>query len=313
MIQDRHTIVASFATAAAASVAKKDLEAAGFHDVSLSSGAMATSGVKQKVGFWEKIKEFLGANDAGLYTEASRHGETVLTCDVEDDERLDRAIDLLERHDPSNIDERAASWGLAGPAGAALRTEETIPVTEERLRVGKTMQRRGGVRVYSRVIEQPVEEQVTLRDEKVKVERRAVDRPAEAEAFKERTIEATELHEEPVISKEARVTEEVVVSKDVSEHMETIRDTVRKIEVDVQDLEVDFRKDFDERYASSGATYEEYRPAYDYGRQLATSESGDWSLVETRAREGFERQRPGAWNTYRDAIRRGYERSLARR
>jgi len=43
----------------------------------------------------------------------------------------------------------------------------------------------------------------------------------------------TETAEEAVVSKTARVTEEVVVSKDVTERTERVADTVRRTEVDV--------------------------------------------------------------------------------
>ena len=64
-----------------------------------------------------------------------------------------------------------------------------------------------------------MQEQVTLREEHVKVERRPVDRPIAAgdDAFRERTVEATESAEEAVVSKEARVKEEVVVRKQAEE------------------------------------------------------------------------------------------------
>jgi stress response protein YsnF len=82
-----------------------------------------------------------------------------------------------------------------------------------------------------------VQEQVTLREEHVDIERRPVDRPlSDADrAFQERTIEAEERREEAVISKEARVVEEVVVRKEADQRTETISDTVRKTEVDVED------------------------------------------------------------------------------
>jgi hypothetical protein len=87
--------------------------------------------------------------------------------------------------------------------------EEVIPIVEEQLRVGKRDVERGRVRVRSYVIETPVTEQVTLREEYVEVQRRAVDRPVtDADhVFQDRTIEATERREEAVVSKEARVTE----------------------------------------------------------------------------------------------------------
>jgi len=93
------------------------------------------------------------------------------------------------------------------------------------------------VRVRSYVTERPVEEQVELRQEHVSIERRPVNRelaPGDA-AFEERTIEAVERGEEAVVSKTARVTEEIDLRKDVEHATETVRDTVRKQEVEVED------------------------------------------------------------------------------
>ena len=70
------------------------------------------------------------------------------------------------------------------------------------------------------------------------MERRDVDRDVTDadEAFQEKTIEMDETHEEAVVSKEARVTGEVVVEKGVTEHTETVSDTVRKTEVEVEEV-----------------------------------------------------------------------------
>jgi uncharacterized protein (TIGR02271 family) len=119
------------------------------------------------------------------------------------------------------------------------RGETTIPVVEEELQVGKREVERGGVRVESRVEEKPVTAEVQLREERVHVERRPVDRPlTDADnAFREGTLEVTERAEEAVVGKTARVVEEVVVGKQVEEHTETIRDTVRRTDVDVQEVD----------------------------------------------------------------------------
>ena len=112
-----------------------------------------------------------------------------------------------------------------------------IQAAEEQLQVGKRDVGRGSVRVRSYVTERPVEEQVELRQERVTIERRPVDRevaPGEA-AFEERTIEAVERGEEAVVSKTARVTEEIGLRKDVEHETETVRDTVRKQEIEVED------------------------------------------------------------------------------
>ena len=114
-----------------------------------------------------------------------------------------------------------------------------IPVVEEELRVGKREVNRGGVRVYSHVTERPVEEDVQLREEHVRVQRNPVNRPAseaDFQAFKEGTVELTETTEEPVISKQARVVEEVVVGKDVTDRTQTVRDSVRRTDVEVEEV-----------------------------------------------------------------------------
>ncbi len=126
-------------------------------------------------------------------------------------------------------------------AEGVYRGETAIPVVEEELRVGKREVERGGVRVESRVTETPVEEQVNLREEHVHVERRPVNRPVgDAEnLFREGTLEVSEKAEEVVVAKEARVVEVVVVGKEVAERTETVRDTVRRTDVEVEEVEGD--------------------------------------------------------------------------
>ncbi|WP_267901428.1 DUF2382 domain-containing protein [Amaricoccus solimangrovi] len=134
---------------------------------------------------------------------------------------------------------RAAATGFdAGPAEAGhAGRDEVIPVVEERLRVGKRDASLGRVRVRSYVVEEPVSEEVRLRSEQVEIERRPVDRPLEAtdDAFVDRTIEAEERAEEAVVDKEARVTEEIGLRRTADERTETISDTVRHTEVEVED------------------------------------------------------------------------------
>jgi uncharacterized protein (TIGR02271 family) len=132
----------------------------------------------------------------------------------------------------------AATREAPAPRAGITGAEDRIEIVEEQMRIGKRLAAGGRVRVRSYVVETPVEEQVTLRDEHVSVERRTVDRaptPADEALFAERTIEATETDEEAVVSKTAHVTGEVVVSKTAEERVETVRDTVRRTEVEVED------------------------------------------------------------------------------
>jgi uncharacterized protein (TIGR02271 family) len=111
-----------------------------------------------------------------------------------------------------------------------------IQIIEENLEVGKREVNRGSVRLRSRIVERPVEESIRLREERVNVQRNAVDRPAtdaDFSNFEERDIEMVERAEVPVVNKQARVVEEVSLNKEVEERNETVSDTVRKTEVDV--------------------------------------------------------------------------------
>jgi uncharacterized protein (TIGR02271 family) len=118
--------------------------------------------------------------------------------------------------------------------------DKSIPIIKEDMQVGKREVEKGGANIKTRIVERPVEEHIKLREEHVDVERRPVDRPAtEADLAnaKEGEINITERAEEAVVDKEARVVEEINIHKDVEERDETIRDTVRNTEVDIDKLD----------------------------------------------------------------------------
>jgi uncharacterized protein (TIGR02271 family) len=113
-------------------------------------------------------------------------------------------------------------------------------VIEEELQVGKREVQTGGMRLRSRIIERPVEESLRLREEHVRLERNPVNRPAsesDLSTFREGEIEVRERAEVPVVNKQARVVEEINVRKDVEERDETVRETVRKTDVEVENLD----------------------------------------------------------------------------
>ncbi len=126
---------------------------------------------------------------------------------------------------------------------AALREaadEVVVPIVEEDARVGKRVVERGGIRVTRRVEEVPVNEQVTLRDERVTVERRPVDRSVDAgtvtDAFREGTFEVRAYAEEVAIGKQLFVVEEIHINKQLVEHTETVQETVRRTRVDIEEF-----------------------------------------------------------------------------
>jgi uncharacterized protein (TIGR02271 family) len=135
---------------------------------------------------------------------------------------------------------RREETGLAAPARSdrarGMHEEQVVPVVQEELAIGKREVTKGGIRVHTRVASVPAEQSVQLREEHATIERVAVDRPVAAgeDLFKERTFEVLEMAEEAVVQKRSRVKEEVRIAKQVAERTETVRETVRKTEVEVE-------------------------------------------------------------------------------
>jgi uncharacterized protein (TIGR02271 family) len=274
--------------------------------------------------------------EAQAYAEAVRRGGALVLVDAADD-RADRAVAIMERSPAVDRETRTGADAARERGRAGAREVETgdvkVPVVEEELHVGTRQVQRGGVRLYTRVTERPVEETVRLRDETVHVERHPVDRPAteaDVAAAKEGTIEVTETDEEAVIAKQARVVEEVVVRKDVQEHTETVRDTVRRTEVEVEPVgaehareargfdayDADFRGHYTTSLASRGHPYERWSPGYRYGYELASDRryaGRDWAALEPEARRGWEAQQKGTWEEFKDTVRYAWEKARGRR
>ncbi len=289
---------------------------------------------KEEGGFFQKLKRMFGMHSdvppehQGYYAEGVRRGGVLVAATVPED-AVDRITDLMNDYGAVDIESRAENWKKSGWKGydetavpysadqIAREREQTIPVAEESVKIGKRTVPKGGVRVYTSVIETPVEEEVSLREEKARVARRTVDRPVAAgeEAFKESSVEITESAEEPVVSKEARVKEEVVVGKESSERTRKIRETVRRTEVNVEG-DNDFRSHFKSNYASLGGRYEEYEPAYRYADTLFLDRryrDKDWNAIENDVRIDWEKKNPGTWDRFKGSIRYGWDRLRGRR
>ena len=118
---------------------------------------------------------------------------------------------------------------------AAGPGEQVIPLAEEVLTVGTKKVSAGTARIRRYVVETPVEKQVTLVRERVVVERRRpVTDKITRETLTEVTVEVTETEEVPVVAKTVHLKEEVVIRTERTEHVETVRDTVRRDEVQVE-------------------------------------------------------------------------------
>ena len=270
------TLTAMYNTRDAAAAAQQQVVGLGVPsgDVSIHGAETGTTAepTGEEPGFWASL--FMPEDDRQIYAEGVQRGGYLLTVRVQDDLK-EAALDVLESSGAVDMDAETETWRQGGwqgggardaaavadvVPGAAVATtgmaetdavyrsepradarslerDEVVQAAEEQLVVGKREVERGSVRVRSYVTERPVEEQVELRQERVTVERRPVDRAVQAgeAVFQERTIEAVERGEEAVVSKTARVTEEIGIHKDVERETEAVRDTVRKQEIEVED------------------------------------------------------------------------------
>jgi uncharacterized protein (TIGR02271 family) len=174
-----------------------------------------------------------GKEDAREFAEAADKGKTLVAARVPE-EKLERAVAIMERFE---------TYQDRGSQGAGA---EAVQVVEEELSVGKRKVASGGVRITTSVSERPVKETVRLREEHVGAERRSADRVLSAEeaeaAFKEKTVEMMGTREKAEVRKEARVVGEVALTKETKERQQTVTDTVRRTDVEVEEIEGSSRK-----------------------------------------------------------------------
>jgi uncharacterized protein (TIGR02271 family) len=242
------TVVGLFPQSQDAQAAIRDLEAMG---IQRNSVQVMTSDARDKV-----LNALTGAgvpsDDADVYAEGVRRGSALVVGTV-DDNQADEAVAVLDRNNTIDIDQLGSRYRETGytdydasqPAYTDpdltnerdLNKQITIPIVEEQLQVGKRAVQRGGARIHTFVTERPVEESVTLREEHVTVDRRPVDRAATEADFQNKDITMTETSEEAVVGKTSRVVEEVVVGKTATDRTETVRDTVRRTDVEVDDMD----------------------------------------------------------------------------
>jgi stress response protein YsnF len=261
-------IVTLYDTAEHADAAKRSLESAGFapSEISLiNSKTLGVAGDKlNEPGLWHRlfgrdIKEY----EATVYGRSVAAGGVVLTIRVPEAE-ASRAMSILNAHRAVDLSKRAEQEGLMGTIPAAVASkpatvqtapttttttttpttvaagaasgEEVLALAEEQINVSKRLVQGGTTRIRRFVTETPVEAQVTLHEEHARVLRRASADPNFIRNidWTDKTIEITETAEEPVVTKSVHITEEVVIQREGSDHVKTLRDKVRRQQVEVE-------------------------------------------------------------------------------
>jgi stress response protein YsnF len=316
------TVIGLFDERAEAMRAYDALLSGGFRSADLD---ILTNDDKDDVPKLAKLGDSVPEPDVHVYLEGVRQGGTLVTANAAE-KNMTKAAEIMSGYHMVNIPARVqelrktrSTLQLTDPT----QDEQVLEVVEEELEVGTQRVERGRMRIYSKISERQVEEQVRLRDETIRVQRRPVRRAvstADPNLFRERSYEMTEIDEEAVVHIRAQVIEEVVIGKEVAEKIETIHQTLRRTDVEIEEVPGvrsfaeyadDFHGYYTQRLAKSGLGYDKYSPAFRFGYGLAANEpfrSQPWETIEPDVRRLWEEKNPGTWGQLKDAVRFSWER-----
>jgi uncharacterized protein (TIGR02271 family) len=267
------TLVAVYDTPTRADAAVKALKAAGFaesdisvfDDARLKDGKPFVAPGAKKPGLWQRLfGPDIHAHEASIYGETLQEGGALLSVRLLPNE-VTHARAVLDIHRPVDVHDRAVTTGVAPAAHVeavqrkleilplaaiqqvavsprlAAAQPEVLSLAEEQLEIGKQMIETGRTRVRRFVTERDVVHDVTLHHEHAEVLRKAISDPdyiGEPE-WADGTIEAIETAEHAVVKKTARVVEEVSLRRFGSDHVETIRDKLRRHDVAFERIDPD--------------------------------------------------------------------------
>lgn len=253
-------VVAVYDNAERAQSAKRALAAGGFHpdDISIIDRSHLPAGGAQP-SLWHRL--FGGdvhQHEALVYGDTIRAGGAVLSLRVLDRE-VAHATGILDLHTPVDVHDRAVTTGIATQAhvdavagkiaAAPLAAAQVSAVTskvaaihpdvlrlaEEQLKVGKERVQTGQTRVRRFTTVRDVAQDVTLHEEHAEILRKAVSQPislSDAD-WADSQIEVVETAEHALVSKTARVVEEVALRSVGSDHVETVHEKLRRQEAEV--------------------------------------------------------------------------------
>lgn len=246
------TVIGIFDIKSQASKAVSALQSANFNtsniDVSTfgENGTVGSTYSDDDSGVFDFFNDLFGNHENNRhYADVVSRG-TIVTVHTQNMTQAKEAAAILDEYGSIDLDERVtayrdgtfdASANSKYIAEVAATSGGRIDVVKEDIAVGKREVETGGVTVRSRIVEKPVQETLRLRYEEVFVDRKAVDRPANAADFATETITVKETAEEAVVAKDARVVEEITIGKDTDTRTETIHETVRETEVEVVNVE----------------------------------------------------------------------------
>jgi len=153
-----------------------------------------------------------------------------------------RAMSLYQPMATAFLDTTASTDRVSGLSGTRrdqvsheANAEQVVAIGEEVLNVGTRIVPGKTTRVRRVVVEAPVQQEVTLHTETVVVERRRPHASIGQDVLTEITVEMSDSNEVPVVSKSVHLVEEVLLRKEVTARTETIRDTVKRDHLEIEE------------------------------------------------------------------------------
>lgn len=311
------TLAAVFDNRASAESARQKLIASGFGSerIRLNDSTSDYSGIpsatstvanttgRDDEGFVASIKHFFADlfgshEDRYVYAEAVSRGHVVLTLESASDAEIDRASDIVEDFGPLNIEEHSEQWR----AGGWSRDDSTTGAGY----VGSTAGNLGGSAAAN------------LQSQSGSLSQQATPLGAGAELGINPAVPVGNLSQSSTASQQfARDDAPDFIQPGGATSLGGTRNVrsyprVDTLSNDIVDDEQYYRSHWDATYLSTGGRFEDYDPAYRYGRSMAGSDTyrgRAWDEVEPDLRSNWEHTYPqSAWENFKDAVRHGWNR-----
>ncbi|RJG27648.1 hypothetical protein [Massilia cavernae] len=299
-----HTLVAVFDNRGDAQKAMDDLIAGGFSrsGVRMSEGGTGAGGASaagvDDDSIASSIKAFFSdlfgsdrSDRLHVYSEALERGHFVLSVTATSEAEVERAADLVERYGPLDIDEHASGWetgataaGMsAGAMGLGARQESPSLSRQSQQDLG-SMQGGAGSMQSARPGSQSGGDF------------------GSPEASRSSRIYP---HDDDTAGTGAEHAQRRAIDKMVDPA------DVPAFQEDAED-DKSYRTHWTRNYAGEGKEYDEYAPAYEYGKAMRRSElyrGRPWEDVEVDLSSDWGRLNPGAaWESIKSAVRHGWDR-----
>jgi len=248
--------------------------------------------------------------EAELYAESVRRGSILVGVKTED-ERAQQAVNVMNNHDPVDVQRRSEAWRASGwtgydPDAPAWSGKDDASNTSDYDTYAPAF------REHYQTTYGPMGRDYSYYDPAYRygytlandTRYRGVDTWDEVEADARSAWEKGENAAQGAWDdfKDA-----------VRRGWEEVKDAL-DTEADYADFESGYRQHYQSTFGNSGREYDWYAPAYRYGYNLAMDERWDdyetWDELEAEARRDWESNNStlgGTWNDFKDAIRGGWE------